>query len=67
MKQFFIYIGIIFVFCGIFWPYVKKIPLGRFPGDLIIQKPHFKIYIPFTSMIIISITLSLIFWFFRNK
>ena len=34
--------------------------LGRLPGDIIIDRPNMKIYVPITSMIIISLVLSLL-------
>ncbi|OGE26914.1 hypothetical protein A3C32_00055 [Candidatus Daviesbacteria bacterium RIFCSPHIGHO2_02_FULL_41_14] len=42
---------------------------GRFPklpGDIDIDKPGIKLYIPFTSAIIISVILTLLFNFFRK-
>lgn len=39
--------------------------LPKIPGDVYINKPNFKIYIPLISPIIISVILTLIFNFFR--
>ncbi|MHC3993874.1 DUF2905 domain-containing protein [Thiomicrolovo sp. ZZH C-3] len=39
---------------------------GRLPGDIRIENEHSRIYIPITSMIIISIVLSLFFYLFRH-
>ncbi len=45
-----------------------KIPfLGKLPGDIIIQKKNFSIHFPVVSCIIISVILSLVFWFFSRK
>ncbi len=33
---------------------------GRLPGDLRIERPHSRIYIPITSMILVSIALSVL-------
>jgi hypothetical protein len=38
----------------------------KIPGDIDIDKPGIKIYIPFTSAIVISIILTLLFNFFRQ-
>ena len=35
---------------------------GRLPGDIRYQGEHFAFFAPFTSMILLSIVLSLIFW-----
>lgn len=33
---------------------------GRLPGDIRIERPNFRMYIPITSMIILSVVLSLV-------
>lgn len=44
-----------------------KIPfLGRLPGDIRIERPGFKFYFPFTSMLILSAILSLVLTFLRR-
>lgn len=45
-----------------------KIPfIGRLPGDLIIQRKNFTIYIPIATSILLSIILTLIFYFLGRK
>jgi len=66
MRKLFIVIGILFLFIGFFFPYFKQIPFGRLPGDIVIDKPNLKIYVPITTMIILSIFLSVIFWLIRK-
>jgi hypothetical protein len=39
---------------------------GRLPGDIRIERDTMRIYIPFASMILISVALSLIFYFIRR-
>jgi uncharacterized protein HemY len=55
-----IVIGAILILIGIFIPVLSKIPFGKLPGDILIERENFKIYIPITSMLIISILLSLL-------
>jgi uncharacterized protein HemY len=55
-----IVIGSILILIGILLPVFSKIPFGKLPGDILIERENFKIYIPITSMLIISILLSLI-------
>ena len=66
MQKTLIYIGIAIILIGLFWPWLSKLPIGRLPGDIIIDKPNIKVYIPITTMIIISIIISLILWIFRK-
>ncbi|MCF8104405.1 MAG: DUF2905 domain-containing protein [Desulfohalobiaceae bacterium] len=35
-------------------------------GDIVIDRPGFKIYIPITTMILISLFLSFLAWIFRK-
>jgi hypothetical protein len=66
MQKPLIIVGITIVGIGLLWPWLGKIPFGRLPGDIIIDKPGFKFYFPITTMIIISVVISLILWFLRK-
>jgi hypothetical protein len=66
MQKSLIIIGILLVAAGLLWPLLAKSPLGRLPGDIIIDRPGLKIYIPITTMIIVSIVLSVILWLIRK-
>lgn len=35
---------------------------GNLPGDIRIEKPGFSVYIPFVSMLVLSIVFSIILW-----
>jgi len=41
--------------------------LGRLPGDIVIQKKNFTFYFPVVTSILLSIILTLIFYFFGRK
>jgi Protein of unknown function (DUF2905) len=41
--------------------------LGRLPGDLVIDQGGVVIYAPITTAVIVSLLLSLVFWFFRRR
>jgi len=66
MQRTLIIIGILILLAGLLWPWLIKLPIGKLPGDIVINKPNFKVYIPITTMIIISLLLSLIFWLFKK-
>lgn len=60
--------GAIIVVIGVVLLFADKILfIGRLPGDFYIKKKNFTIYIPLATSILLSILLSLIFYFFRNK
>jgi hypothetical protein len=66
MQKVLIIAGVLLVIAGIFWPWLIKLPFGRLPGDIIINKPGMKVYIPVTTMILVSIIVSAILWWFRK-
>ena len=39
---------------------------GRLPGDIRIERPHSRIYVPITSMLILSVILSLLMMVLRR-
>ena len=44
-----------------------KLPwFGRLPGDLYIQRPHFTFYFPLATSLLVSVLLSLLFFFLRR-
>jgi hypothetical protein len=36
--------------------------LGRLPGDIRIEREHLRVYVPLTTMFLISLLLSLLMW-----
>jgi len=59
MSRTLIVIGILVLVAGLLWPWLG---LGRLPGDIVVERDNFNLYFPITTMILISIVLSLIFW-----
>ena len=57
---FLIITGILLIIIGVFL--TTKIKLGKLPGDIIIKKDNFVIYIPITTMLIISCIISFILY-----
>lgn len=66
MQKLLITLGIVLLVAGLLWPWLVKLPIGRLPGDLLIERPGMKVYIPLTTMIVISIIVSILLWFFRR-
>jgi len=66
MQRTLITVGLLIAIIGLLWPWISKLGLGRLPGDLIIDKPGFKFFAPFTTMIVVSVILSLLIWLFRR-
>ena len=66
MQKLLITIGLILVIAGFMWPWLNKLPFGKLPGDFLLERPEFRVYIPVTTMIIVSAVISIILWIFRR-
>jgi hypothetical protein len=58
--------GLVLVAAGLLWPWLGKLPLGRLPGDIVVRREQFSLFVPITSMVLLSLLLSLIAWLFRR-
>jgi hypothetical protein len=66
MQKSLILLGVVFLAVGLFWPWLGKFPIGRLPGDIVIDRPNLKIYFPITTMVVISIIISIVARFFKK-
>ncbi len=66
MQKSLIVFGLVILIVGLLWPWLSKLPLGRLPGDIIIDRPGLKLYFPITTSLIVSIVVSLLLWLFRR-
>ncbi|TIO79016.1 MAG: DUF2905 domain-containing protein [Mesorhizobium sp.] len=62
MSRTLIIVGLSIVAIGLLWPWLTRIGLGRLPGDIVIEREHFRLYVPITTGILISVVLSVILW-----
>ena len=66
MQRLFITAGALLLLTGLLWPWVARMPLGRLPGDILIARAGFRLYIPLTTMIVVSLVVSAVLWLFRR-
>ncbi len=66
MARYLVLIGVLCIVAGLFWPWLKNLPLGRLPGDIIIHRDNFRFYFPVTTSIVVSLILTLLLWLFRK-
>lgn len=60
-------IGLLLAAAGFFlWKIGGKLPFGKLPGDLAIQRPNFSFYFPVTTCIVMSLVLTLLLWLLRR-
>ena len=66
MNRLLITLGVSLIVLGLAWPWLRRLPLFRLPGDIVIDRPGFKFFFPVTTMLLISALISLIAWLLRR-
>ena len=66
MNRSLVFVGLALVAIGLLWPWIRKLGLGRLPGDIRIQTDHGAFYFPIVTCLVISLVLSLALWLFRR-
>lgn len=60
-------VGLVLVGAGLWlWLGPKISWLGRLPGDIAVERPHFKFYFPLATCLLLSLVLTLLAWLFRR-
>jgi hypothetical protein len=62
LAKFIILTGIVMLAVGSAWLLAERFGLGRLPGDVVIEREGFRLYIPITTSIIVSVVLTLLLW-----
>ena len=65
MQKFLIILGLVVLFVGLLYPYIKRLGLGQMPGDLIIKSGNSTIFFPIVTCVIISVILTIILNLFK--
>ena len=66
MNRVLVALGALLVVAGLAWPWLRRLPLFHLPGDIVVDRPGFRLFLPFTTMLIVSVVLSLILWLMRR-
>jgi Protein of unknown function (DUF2905) len=62
MQRWLIILGITLLLAGLLWPLLHKLGLGRLPGDIVIERGNFRLYLPLATSLLISVVISLLLW-----
>ena len=62
MGKVLILIGLALVVVGLVWLAGERLGLGRLPGDIVVEREGFRLYIPLMTSLIVSVVLSLALW-----
>jgi Protein of unknown function (DUF2905) len=66
MNRLLIAFGATLVLLGLGWSWVRRLPLFRLPGDIVIDRAGFRFFFPLTTMLLLSALISLIAWVLRR-
>jgi Protein of unknown function (DUF2905) len=66
MNRLLVGLGAILILLGLAWSWVRTLPLFRLPGDIVIDRPGFKVFFPITTMLLLSAVMSIIAWISRK-
>jgi hypothetical protein len=62
MSRTLIVLGLAIAALGLLWPWFGRIGLGRLPGDIVIERGNFTLYLPIASCLLVSLLVSLVLW-----
>jgi hypothetical protein len=66
MNRLLLALGALLVVAGVLWPWLRKVPWFHLPGDIVIDRPGVKVFIPIATMVIVSVVLSVVAWLLRK-
>ena len=66
MQKLLIIAGLSLLLVGLLWPWLGKLPLGRLPGDIVVERGSFRFYFPVTTAVLLSLVATLLYWLFRR-
>jgi Protein of unknown function (DUF2905) len=67
LQRTLIALGLVLVAAGLLWPVIQKLGLGRLPGDIVVEREHFRFYFPLATSILVSVVLSALLWLFLRR
>lgn len=66
MQRCLIVLGLLFLVVGLLWPWISRLPWGRLPGDISIEREGFGVHFPLMTSLVVSVILSLLLWWWRK-
>ena len=66
MNRILVVLGVVLIVLGLVWPWVRRLPLFKLPGDIVIERPGFQFFFPITTMLVVSLAISIIAWILRR-
>jgi hypothetical protein len=66
MNRLLITLGASLIVLGLAWSWIRRLPLFRLPGDIVVDRPGLRFFFPLTTMLLISAVISVIAWVLRK-
>ena len=66
MNRLLLALGALLVVAGVLWPWLRKVPWFHLPGDIVIDRPGVKVFIPIATKVIVSVVLSVVAWLLKT-
>jgi len=66
MQKILIGLGLLLVAVGLAWPWLRRLPLGRLPGDIHVVREGFSFSFPIVTCLVVSVVVSLVLWLLRR-
>ena len=66
MSRALIVLGVLLIAIGLSWRWLGYLRLGRLPGDIVIERHGFTLYVPIATCLLISAVASLLYWLLRR-
>jgi hypothetical protein len=54
--------GLVLLAAAVAWPWLSRLPWGRLPGDIHVQREGFQLFLPLGTGLLISVLGSLLLW-----
>jgi hypothetical protein len=62
MSRGLIIFGVVLIALGLLWPLLAKSGLGRLPGDIVVERGNFRLYLPLATSLVISLLITAVLW-----
>lgn len=66
MSRWLIIFGIVLIAAGLMWPLLQKVGLDRIPGNIVVDRENFRLYLPLGTSLLISVVVSVLLWLFNR-
>ena len=65
-PRFLITLGCAIVAVGLCWWLAERLGFGRMPGDIVVRRKNFTLYVPLVSSIVLSVVITVLLNLFKR-